>query len=54
MRYKQVLRCAQDDKVDNRPSPTLSWAMASARSFSYAFYYYGFPVTGRGWKRMRD
>ena len=34
-----------------RPYPE---AMASLRSFTYAFYYYGFPVTGRGWRRMRD
>jgi hypothetical protein len=28
--------------------------VTSPRSFAYAFYYYGFPVTGRGWRRMRD
>jgi hypothetical protein len=41
--------------LDAPPSPSYPEATMSPRTYAFAFfYYYGFPTTGRGWRRMRD
>jgi hypothetical protein len=43
-----------DTPLDDTLHTTLSWGMASQRSFYVYFYFYGRPSTGRGWRRSRD
>ena len=40
--------------IDERSAPPYHEFMAATRFYFASFYYYGYPSTGRGWRRTRD
>jgi hypothetical protein len=40
--------------IDERAAAPYHISMVTTRFYFASFYYYGYPSTGRGWRRTRD